>query len=103
MYPLFEEKHICKQELCHYENIEFSSSCCIMVQFGVNEVIPEGVKTLLLAEIQSNNRQFPVSRFYSQLTAKQSQLEQCSNAETDGKCVFKLVLHRLNWLSFQHC
>jgi hypothetical protein len=55
-----------------------------MMQFGVHEVIPEDVKTLLLAEIQSTNYQFPVSRFYSQLKGKQTQLEEFAKTETDG-------------------
>ena len=54
------------------------------MQLDAPENISKEVKSLLVAEIQSHNQQFPANRFFTQLTAEQSQLEQTEKLEKDG-------------------
>jgi len=59
-----------------------------LVQFLTHEDISKSTKSLLLNEIRTHNRQFPVGRFYTQLMTKQNQIEPTIKTPTDGNNLY---------------
>ena len=55
--------------------IPFFSSGWNKLQFVKHEELSAETRSLLVAEIKSHNRQFPVNRFYNQLAAKRNEVD----------------------------